>query len=67
MTGMADHTALALKRFLVVAKCPPDWRLFEQFSGTSEVYAKFESCLRPSFDFLPPHRLQSLSAKERTG
>ena len=28
---MADHITLALKRFLVVAECPSDWRMFDLY------------------------------------
>jgi hypothetical protein len=28
---MADHTVVSLKRFLVVAECPPDWRTFDLY------------------------------------
>jgi hypothetical protein len=29
--GMADHTTLSLKRFLIVAECPSDWRGFDLY------------------------------------
>ena len=28
---MAEHITLSLKRFLVVAECPPDWRAFDLY------------------------------------
>jgi hypothetical protein len=28
---MVDHITLALKRFLIVAACPPDWRAFDLY------------------------------------
>ncbi len=28
---MADHIVLSLKRFLIVAECPPEWRAFDLY------------------------------------
>ena len=64
---MVDHTGLALKRFLVTAKCPPDWRSFDLYLFRADDVVFYVGQSYRAFERVSQHLYDGYKARSIVG
>jgi hypothetical protein len=67
MSGMADRIILALKRFLIVAECPSDWRTFDLYLFRSDDIVFYVGQSHCAFDRVWQHITDGYKARSIVG
>jgi hypothetical protein len=68
MTGMVDYSlVLSLKRFLVVAECPPDWRAFDLYLFRADDLVFYVGQSHLAFDRVWQHIYDGYKARSMVG
>lgn len=68
MTGVVDHSlSLSLKRFLLVAECPPDWRTFDLYLFRADDLVFYVGQSHLAFDRVWRHLTDGYKARSWVG